>query len=176
MRPIFKPGDLLEVLPYEDRQVRCGDVILFSCPSENCKVVHRVADLDARGIRTKGDNNARIDSWVVTPQQVVGYVIRAQRGRRWRRISGGYVGRLAANCTRAVKRVREWTTRTGLLGMLRRGLAAMNVITVRSPGSLASSRISRTGSGAVSRTLRASHAARGLAADHVHRPRGKAAN
>jgi len=119
MRPIFKPGDLLEVLPYEGRQVRCGDVIFFSCPRENCKVVHRVVDLDAHGIRTKGDNNEQIDSWVVTPQQVVGYVVRAQRGRRWRRITGGCVGRLAAKGMRAVKRASEWTTRIGFLSVLK---------------------------------------------------------
>lgn len=105
MRPFFKSGDLLEVLPYEDRQIRRGDVILFSCPSENCKVVHRVADIDAHGIRTKGDNNARIDPWFVTPQQVVGYVVHVQRGRRWRRISGGLLGRFAANLVRSAKSV-----------------------------------------------------------------------
>jgi signal peptidase I len=103
MRPLFKPGDLLEVLAYEDRQVRRGDVILFSCPSESCKVVHRVADIDTHGIRTKGDNNARIDPWVVSPQQVVGYVVHAQRGRRWRRISGGSLGRWVANLVHSAK-------------------------------------------------------------------------
>jgi signal peptidase I len=105
MRPIFKPGDLLHVLPYEERQVRCGDVILFSCPSESCNVVHRVADIDARGIRTKGDNNAHVDPWIVSLQQVVGYVVHAQRGRRWRHISGGLLGRFVASFLHAAKYV-----------------------------------------------------------------------
>ena len=100
MIPIFKPGDLLQVLPYAGRQVRRGDVIFYSCPSESCKVVHRVADIDTHGIRTRGDNNALTDPWVVTTRQVIGYVVHAQRGRRWRRISGGYVGHLAANGAR----------------------------------------------------------------------------
>ena len=103
MRPLFKPGDLLEVFPYEDRQVRRGDVILFSCPSESCKVVHRVADIDTHGIRTKGDNNARIDPWVLSPEQIVGYVVHAQRGRRWRRVPSGLLGRFVANLVHSAK-------------------------------------------------------------------------
>ena len=109
MNPIFKPGDVLEVLPYDGRQVQCGDVVLFSCLEESRNIVHRVVALDTIGIRTMGDNNIRIDPWVVSPKRIVGYVARAQRGWRWRRISGGWIGRLVANRIRAVKRVFEWS-------------------------------------------------------------------
>jgi signal peptidase I len=105
MEPVLKPGDLLQVFPYVGRKVRYGDVILYCCPSKNCNVVHRVADVDARGIRTKGDNNIRLDPWIVIPQQVIGYVVRVLRGSRWRRIPGGYVGYLVANGARVMKHV-----------------------------------------------------------------------
>jgi len=103
MEPILKPGDLLQVLAYSGSPVRRGDVIFYSCPSKNCNIVHRVTNFDTRGIRTRGDNNARIDPWVVGPKQVVGYVAHAQRGRRWRLISGGLVGHFVANLLHAAK-------------------------------------------------------------------------
>jgi signal peptidase I len=103
MNPILKAGDLLEVVPYNGRQIRCGDAILFFCPEENRNVVHRVVALEAWGIRTMGDNNVYSDPWIVTPEQVVGYVARVQRSRRWRRIPGGYAGRLAAYLMRGLR-------------------------------------------------------------------------
>jgi len=102
MNPILRTGDLLEVVPYNGRQIRCGDAILFFCPEENRNVVHRVVALEARGIKTMGDNNVHSDPWIVTPGQVVGYVARAQRSRRWRRIPSGCAGRLAAHLVRTV--------------------------------------------------------------------------
>ena len=92
MKPIFKPGDLLQVLPYANRQSQAWGRDLLVLPLRKLQSRTPRGRLDARGIRTKGDNNARIDPWVVTPRQVVGYVVHAQRGRRWRRISGGYIG------------------------------------------------------------------------------------
>ena len=103
MNPILRTGDLLEIVPYNGRQIRCGDAILFFCPEENRNVVHRVVALEARGIKTMGDNNVHSDPWIVTPGQVVGYVARAQRSRRWRRIPSGYAGLLAAYLVRTVR-------------------------------------------------------------------------
>ena len=112
MEPILKPGDLLQVLAHSGSPVRRGDVIFYSCPSKNCNIVHRVTDFDTRGIRTRGDNNAHIDPWVVSLEQVVGYVAHAQRGQRWRRIQGGCIGRLAVKSARALKHVSAWTDHT----------------------------------------------------------------
>jgi signal peptidase I len=103
MKPILRAGDLLEVTPYNGRQVRCGDTILFFCPEENRNVVHRVVALGAAGIKTMGDNNLYRDPWFVTPEQIAGYVTRAQRGRRWYRIPSGFVGLLAAGAVRTFR-------------------------------------------------------------------------
>jgi hypothetical protein len=105
MHPVFKPGDVLQVLPYNGKTVERGDVILFSCTEEKRMIVHRVVDVDEHGIRTKGDNNRHLDPWVVTPEWIAGHVIRARHKMRWRSISGGCVGRFVANWVRAVRSV-----------------------------------------------------------------------
>jgi len=123
MNPILKAGDLLEVTPYNGRQIRCGDTILFFCPEENRNVVHRVVALRPRGIQTRGDNNLYCDPWSVIPERIVGYVKRAQRGRRWRRIPSGHAGRLAAIAVRAI--------RCALAALLVRRFLATRIIAFR---------------------------------------------
>ena len=125
MNPILKAGDLLEVTPYNGRQIRCGDAILFFCPEENRNVIHRVVALRASGIKTMGDNNLYCDPWFVTPERVVGYVKRAQRGRRWRRIPSGLAGRLAATIVRCF--------RSALAALLARRFLATRIIAFRHP-------------------------------------------
>ena len=104
MNPILKSGDLLEVVPYNGRRIQRGDVILFFCEDEDRKVVHRVVAMHDRGVRTRGDNNGRIDPRIVSPGQVLGHVVRAQRGRRWRRIAGGWAGQWTARVARLMGR------------------------------------------------------------------------
>ena len=123
MNPILKAGDLLEVTPYNGRQIRCGDTILFFCPEEERNIVHRVIALGSQGIKTRGDNNLYCDPWSVVPEQIVGYVKRAQRGRRWHRIPGGHAGRLAAMFVRA--------TRCALASLMFRRLPATKIIAFR---------------------------------------------
>ena len=112
MEPLFNPGDILQVIPYAGNKIRCGDVIFYSCPSQNCSVVHRVKACGARGIRTKGDNNRRADPRIVQPHQVVGYVAYALSGQRWRRIRGGYIGSYAVKGARALERISAWARLT----------------------------------------------------------------
>jgi hypothetical protein len=145
MNPILKSGDLLEVLAYNSRMVDCGDVIVFYCPEENCTVVHRVVATGAHGIRTRGDDNARVDPWLVSPELIAGYAIRAQRGLRWRRISGGRAGCLVASVVRGARYV-SVTLLTSLhplhlrlaitsyLAALRRRFATPRVLAFRGPG------------------------------------------
>jgi hypothetical protein len=104
MNPILKSGDLLEVVPYNGKTIQRGDVILFFCEDENRKVVHRVVAMNAHGVRTMGDNNGCVDPWVVSARHILGHVIRAQRGRRWRRIAGGRAGQWTARVARLMRR------------------------------------------------------------------------
>ena len=84
MNPAFKVLDGLQIIPYRDRMIRPGDVIVFNPPGLSHRVTHRVISVDSQGIRTRGDNNPYDDPWILTPDQVLGRVVCAQR-RNWRR-------------------------------------------------------------------------------------------
>ena len=94
MNPTLCTSDLLEIEAYGDRPIRLGDVIFFMPPDGDRPAVHRVAGVTPEGIRTKGDNNSRIDPWFIHPEDVIGQVVWAARGKRRRPIYGGRVGQL----------------------------------------------------------------------------------
>ena len=100
----FKPGDRICVRPYGNRPVWCGDVVVFSAPERDKKVVHRVVSVGPEGIRTRGDNNRHVDSFVLTPDRIIGRVVYAQGKRFWRFVPGGAAGRLFAHFVRMAHR------------------------------------------------------------------------
>jgi signal peptidase I len=92
MYPTLNEMDVLEIEPYGSRPIRAGDVIFFLSP-EGCRpAVHRVASVIAGSVQTKGDNNSSIDPWFIRPEDVLGRVVRATRGKKRRPIYGGRVG------------------------------------------------------------------------------------
>jgi signal peptidase I len=103
MNPTLSELDVLEIAPYATQSVRVGDVIFFVPPGWNRPAVHRVVHLTSEGIRTRGDNNNRMDTWVLRPENVIGQVVRAARGKRRRPIYGGIAGRLWAFGVRVLK-------------------------------------------------------------------------
>jgi len=105
MNPILKPGDRLRVLPCGDGKIRVGDVIVILLPDREKHVVHRVVSVDSQGIRTRGDNNGNMDSWVLCPEDIIGRVDRAKRKNRTKKISGGLRGRIYVSGVRAIKQV-----------------------------------------------------------------------
>lgn len=105
MNPILKPGDGLRVLPYGDRKIRVGDVVVIRSPDREEYVVHRVASVGLQGIRTQGDNNSSVDPWVLGPEDIIGRVDRAERKNRTRKISGGSPGRIYVSGVRAFKQM-----------------------------------------------------------------------
>jgi len=96
MNPTLRGGDLLEVISYGERLPNRGDVIVFKTPVENKSVTHRIISIKKEGVRTKGDHNRYMDSLVITPQQIIGKVIRIQRGNKQRKILGGQMGYIYA--------------------------------------------------------------------------------
>ena len=94
MNPTLCAQDLLGIEPYGHRPVRVGDVIIFLTPEGDRLAVHRVVIVTSAGICTKGDNNSRIDTWCIRPEDVFGQVVWAARGKRQRPIYGGNAGRL----------------------------------------------------------------------------------
>ena len=90
MSPTLSHRDLLEIRPYSHKPVRSGDVVLFR--SNEKLIVHRVVSIEYDGIRTQGDNNQQEDDHLLKPQDIIGQVVAAQRGRRKRRIYSGRIG------------------------------------------------------------------------------------
>ncbi len=101
MNPTFRTLDGLQIIPYHGRTIRPGDVIVFNPPGLSRKVTHRVVSIDSQGIRTRGDNNPYDDPWLLTPDQVLGRVVCAQRRNLRLRIYGGLIGRLYVTAVRA---------------------------------------------------------------------------
>ena len=95
MNPTLRYPDILQIVPYSDgRKIQRGDVIVFVPPGRSISVTHRVTAVDARGIRTRGDNNSLHDDWTLTPEMVLGRVIYAHRAKGKRHIYGGVSGRI----------------------------------------------------------------------------------
>jgi hypothetical protein len=96
MNPLLKDGDGLHIIPYKDRVIRKGDVVVFVPPGSDMKVVHRVVSCSDAGIRTRGDNGRYVDPWLLTTDDILGRVTYIQRRNRRRTIHGGVLGRVAA--------------------------------------------------------------------------------
>lgn len=94
MNPTFKAGDGLCVLPYDERKIGVGDVVVFLSPENNRRVVHRVVSISSLGVQTRGDNNRLLDPFVLQPQHILGKVVSIQRGKKRTRILNGVAGRI----------------------------------------------------------------------------------
>lgn len=75
MEPTLAPDTLVVALAQP--QYAVGDVVVFHLPTDGPAaaplVIHRIADGSAeQGFRTRGDNMAHMDPWLVGPADVVG--------------------------------------------------------------------------------------------------------
>jgi hypothetical protein len=94
MNPTLREAEMMEIVPYDNRRVRVGDVVLFLPPRTDQPVVHRVARVIPAGIATCGDNNTQEDALLLQPGDIHGQAVAAWRGQERRRIAGGFQGRL----------------------------------------------------------------------------------
>jgi hypothetical protein len=97
MLPTLRAGDALWVVPYDGTRVRRGDVVVF-CPPPGAEhevgyhVVHRVVAVEGPDVRTRGDNNCRLDPWVLRVDDILGRVVAVRKESRWVRVHGGLWG------------------------------------------------------------------------------------
>ncbi|MFC1488551.1 signal peptidase I [Thermodesulfobacteriota bacterium] len=105
MNPTLKAGDALTIIPYGNKKIRMGDVIVFPHPTETHHVAHRVFSVDSKGIKTRGDNNPNIDPWVLSPDHIIGRVVCAKRMEKRVTIRGGINGRILARVFRTIKKI-----------------------------------------------------------------------
>ncbi|MBN2198491.1 MAG: signal peptidase I [Candidatus Aminicenantes bacterium] len=102
MLPTIKTGDLLVVEPYASRPVRRGDIVVFRVPDGGRLIAHRVASVTKTGLRIRGDNNNLTDPWTPAIKDILGRVVRRERNRSVRSLSGGARGDLYARAARAL--------------------------------------------------------------------------
>jgi len=129
MSPTLKNGDILKFAPYKDRDIRIGDVILFNSPYGKTPIVHRVVFVDNKGVRTKGDNIIPIDDFILHPNDIIGRVVFAHRGKKEVKILNGLQGQiytliletgkhLDMVASEILRPVYRWLTRTDLFRKL----------------------------------------------------------
>lgn len=93
MTPLFSGGDILHILPCECSDLKAGDVIVFSTPSNQTFIAHRIFSIGKEGIKTKGDNSKSPDIWVLNSNNIIGKVSHIQKDNKLRKVYGGLAGR-----------------------------------------------------------------------------------
>jgi len=106
MNPTFKDADLLEVIPYDGRKIRCGDVITFMPSDAEISITHRVISVSEKGVRTLGDNNSYIDKGYIQPNEIIGRVVNTRRNNRQLYVYNGTMGRVYVIIIRSIRRIK----------------------------------------------------------------------
>ncbi len=96
MNPTLREPELMEIVPYDNRPYRVGDVVFFLSPENDQAIVHRIVRVTPEGMSTLGDNNTHEDAFLLHPNDIGGQVVAAWRGRKRREIAGGLQGRLTS--------------------------------------------------------------------------------
>jgi signal peptidase I len=95
MYPTLRGLDIITVSPYNGREVKCGDIIVYISPiTSNIKIAHRVIRISPDGIITRGDNLKVNDSWIVPNGAVIGKVESVRRNRKLFKAKNGPVGQI----------------------------------------------------------------------------------
>ena len=80
MAPFIHDHDILTIAPLGDRRPRIGDVVAFAACGGDHLVIHRVVAQAGDGWRIRGDN-AWTDDGVASRDEILGRVVRVERGR-----------------------------------------------------------------------------------------------
>jgi hypothetical protein len=100
MNPTLREPEMMEIVPYDNRPLRVGDVVFFLPPRNDRPAVHRVARMNPAGMSTLGDNNTQEDTFLLQPRDIKGQVVAAWRGQKRREIAGGLRGQLTGRWLR----------------------------------------------------------------------------
>lgn len=95
MFPTLKSGDGLIISEYTDStDIKIGDVIVYPHPHKSVDVVHRVIKIKCNCAMTRGDNNNKIDPYIVKFKDITGKVTWYKRGSSEKKMLNGYLGYL----------------------------------------------------------------------------------
>jgi len=100
MNPTLREPETMEIMPYDSKPLRVGDVAFFLPPETDQPVVHRIIRVTPEGIFTLGDNNTQEDTLLLQPKNIKGQVVAAWRGQKRRKIAGGFQGRMKSRWLR----------------------------------------------------------------------------
>lgn len=93
MNPTLKDLDIVEFVPYKDREIKRGDIVVIQPPDEgDTKVIHRIVMVQGQAIITQGDNNLERDREHRVPSAILGYVTSVRRRNQHLKIQQGMVG------------------------------------------------------------------------------------
>ncbi|HOL17759.1 MAG TPA: S26 family signal peptidase, partial [Bacillota bacterium] len=95
MYPFIRNNDVVTIAPLNGRLPRIGEVVACTHPVTGRLVIHRVIKKNAHGWLLQGDNCPRADG-EVTGDQIIGRVIRIERGGREVRLGLGAERKLIA--------------------------------------------------------------------------------
>lgn len=111
MNPTLCEHDLLEVVPYTTSSPKVGDVVLFATSMAEQLVVHRIVRIADEKLNTRGDNNASVDLYSLSAEDLIGQVVGAWRGSERRPIRGGWLGLARAHMSRYLGAARRRLSR-----------------------------------------------------------------
>jgi signal peptidase I len=134
MRPLLRPGDRIRFVPCRVEEVRRGDVIIFTPPGQEERVVHRVVSTGPGGIRTKGDANPCRDTGNLRQEDIVGRAVSVERNGKVTPVAGGIAGRLLAALIRAFRKSDHLASH--VLNPCYRGLARIGLFRALLPPAL----------------------------------------
>lgn len=80
MSPYIKDGDIITISPYCGEKLKCGDIILYYKFSSHL-TIHRICNIsidenEKTIYYTKGDNNDKMDLYIVTENEIIGKLIK----------------------------------------------------------------------------------------------------
>jgi ribosomal protein S18 acetylase RimI-like enzyme len=81
MAPFIRDHDILTIAPLGDRRPQIGDVVAFARRGGDRLLIHRVVAHAGDGWRIRGDS-AWTDDGVASRDEILGRVVRVERGRR----------------------------------------------------------------------------------------------
>lgn len=134
MRPLFRPGDRIRFVPCRLEKLRRGDVIIFTPPGREERIVHRIVSKGPEGVRTRGDANPRGDDWELRKEDIIGRAVAVERGGREIPIAGGPRGCLLAAMVRALRKADHLAAY--VLNPCYRGLARIGIFRAVLPPAL----------------------------------------
>lgn len=106
----FHLGDRLTIEPLSIDEIRCGDLVVFQASDGQdgpVEYVHRAIGIAPCGVVTRGDNNPRVDTALVTATNLLGRVTHVERDGAIRPVRGGRLGLWRARLVHARQYLRR---------------------------------------------------------------------